>query len=101
MDEDYGHRRQEQEGPLRKRSACNEDLAAVADRTFNFALFDFFDSDRGAFSSNYDTGDNGFSFATGLRWTLSLSDALALWSLLLGAFRRVRARVLSRRSITP
>ena len=43
----------------------------------------------GAFSSYDDTGDNGFGFAAGLCWTLTLRDSLALWPFLLRAFRRV------------
>ena len=89
MDEDYGHRGQEQKRPLRKTRTRDEDLAAVANRAFNFAFFNVFNSDRCTLSSNYDTGDNRFGFATRLCWTLSLRDALALWSLLLRAFRRV------------
>src|SRR5829696_466994 len=89
MNEDYGHGRQEQQRPLRKSAAGNQDLATVADRAFNFTLFEVLDSDRLSSSGNYHAGDNRFSFATSRRRLLGLSNRLAAWSILLRAFRGI------------
>jgi hypothetical protein len=84
VNKDYGHGREKQEGPLRKRSASDKYLAAVADGAFHFTFFDVLDPDLFSFSSDYDAGDKRLGFG-GLR----LRNRFTPWSILLRAFRRI------------
>jgi len=88
VDECEGHCREEQEWPLRERSAGDKDLAAVADRAFDFAVFNLLDSDRLSFTGNYNARYNRFGFAVRLRWICSLGDGLAFWSIFFGILRK-------------
>ena len=80
-------------GHFGKAGAGDKDFAAVADRSFNFALFDVFNADCFSVSDNYHTGDDRLGFAGSWSWTLGFGDRIAAWSILLRAFRILRERV--------